>query len=411
MTERIAWLDSQFASEESITESLFCEYSSQPYTKSDDKLPISLTNAKADVLTTVGQAVADGYVFASQDVDVTVSVGDEATVTLSVYVNGLKEADYNVTEDSVLGRLCTFTISKEKLTEETGTKNVISIIGRDSDGNKTYTNFATVIEAESESAIPATAPSITFRPAATSAGVTEEPASSAVPTLTTTEVPQATFSAAPAITTSQAPQTSSVAPTPEAPQTSPGTSSLPKDTEGAPQTSPSASTPVTTEMPQTSSAALAPTSTQAPQASSGTSTPETTGEPQTSSVTPTSTQAPQILTGNSSSETDKASSTTTSQSSAKSTSTTVTTTTKKVSITVKLNKKTIKKKSIVLKKGTTYQLTAIANVAGKISYRSLNKKVVTISSKGKLIARKKGTTHLIVKCKNTKVKIKIKVKG
>jgi hypothetical protein len=78
---------------------------------------------------------------------------------------------------------------------------------------------------------------------------------------------------------------------------------------------------------------------------------------------------------------------------------------------VKLNKKTIKKKSIVLKKGKTYQLTVTSNVAGKISYRSLNKKVVTISAKGKLIARKKGTTHLIVKCKNTKVKIKIKVKG
>jgi hypothetical protein len=152
LKERMEWLDTQFSSQESIVTSLYTTNSSNPYTKSDDILKISLTNAEADTVTPSGQAPADGLLVKSSDLEVTVAVSDSTDVTdaavattasLSVYVNGLKYDDVAV-EDGA----CSFTIPKEKLTEDFGTKNVISIIGRDSDGNKTYTNFATVIQTD-----------------------------------------------------------------------------------------------------------------------------------------------------------------------------------------------------------------------------------------------------------------------
>jgi uncharacterized repeat protein (TIGR02543 family) len=152
LKQRMEWLDQQFATQKSIVSSLYTTNSSNPYTKSDDILQISLTNAEPDAVTPSEQAPADGLIVKSSDLAVTVAVSASASVTdatvattasLSVYVNGLKEKEYEVKDGA-----CSFVIAKEKLTEDLGTKNVISIIGRDSDGNKTYTNFVTVIQTD-----------------------------------------------------------------------------------------------------------------------------------------------------------------------------------------------------------------------------------------------------------------------
>lgn len=78
---------------------------------------------------------------------------------------------------------------------------------------------------------------------------------------------------------------------------------------------------------------------------------------------------------------------------------------------IKVNKKIIK-----LKKGKTFKIKAKClptSSLQKISYKSKNKKIATVTSKGVIKAKKKGTTYIICKAKdnsNKKVTIKIIVK-
>jgi hypothetical protein len=150
LTVRIEWLDEQFETQESIISSLYTKYSTNPYTRSNDKLEITLSNAVDDILSE--KAPADGLIAESEDVSVSVKVNDEETVKLSVYVNGLKAGEYSV-EDAE----CNFTVDADKLTEEIGDKNVISIIGHSSNEDVsnedvTYTNFVSVIVTEGKHA-------------------------------------------------------------------------------------------------------------------------------------------------------------------------------------------------------------------------------------------------------------------
>lgn len=145
LKERLAWLDSQFATQESIMKSLYTTNSDHAYTKSDDKIKITLTNAVEDTLSE--HAPADGRIGANQDAKVNVVVMDKATVKLAVYVNGLKYNTYHLAypESNV-------TINASAFTEEKGTKNIISFIGYDSENNVTLTNFASLIVTEDETA-------------------------------------------------------------------------------------------------------------------------------------------------------------------------------------------------------------------------------------------------------------------
>lgn len=88
---------------------------------------------------------------------------------------------------------------------------------------------------------------------------------------------------------------------------------------------------------------------------------------------------------------------------------------KKVSI--KIGNKTVTKKTYQLKKGMTKQLRITVNpkkAVQSIKYRSDNKKVVAVSSKGKLKVKKKGIAKITVtvtgkdkKKKSTWVKVKV----
>ena len=142
LAERLVWLDEQFASQESIMESLRTEYSANPYTKSDDKLIITLDNAAVDNIT--ANAPADGAILKEESLVCKVCAVDGETKTVAVYVNGLK-LDENEYIYNLMDGQCSFTIPAERFTEDAGLKNVISLIGRDSEGTATYTNFVSVV--------------------------------------------------------------------------------------------------------------------------------------------------------------------------------------------------------------------------------------------------------------------------
>ncbi len=91
---------------------------------------------------------------------------------------------------------------------------------------------------------------------------------------------------------------------------------------------------------------------------------------------------------------------------------------KKIKVTVqksavKTTKITVAKKSVSLKKGKTYTIkptiSPITSIQ-KVTYTSSNKKVATVSSKGKITAKKKGTAKITVKSGSKKVTIKVTVK-
>lgn len=91
-----------------------------------------------------------------------------------------------------------------------------------------------------------------------------------------------------------------------------------------------------------------------------------------------------------------------------------------VTFIVKVSKKTVKTrkvavdtKTVILKKGQKYQLKVDATpvtTQQKVTYQSANKKIVTVSGKGLVRARKKGTAVVTVKSGKKKAKVKIVVK-
>ena len=92
--------------------------------------------------------------------------------------------------------------------------------------------------------------------------------------------------------------------------------------------------------------------------------------------------------------------------------------TKKFVVTVTVPKTATKKitgvkSAISLKRGKTYKLKpkkAPANCDYKISYNSSNKKVATVTSKGVITARKKGSTTITIKSGKISIKCKVTVK-
>lgn len=92
----------------------------------------------------------------------------------------------------------------------------------------------------------------------------------------------------------------------------------------------------------------------------------------------------------------------------------------KKTITVKVQSGTVKTKKIknvskklTMKKGAAKTLKPVLQPlysTQKLTYKSSNKKVVTVSSSGKLKAKKKGTATITVKSGSVSVKCKVTVK-
>ncbi|MCD7883999.1 MAG: Ig-like domain-containing protein [Lachnospiraceae bacterium] len=80
--------------------------------------------------------------------------------------------------------------------------------------------------------------------------------------------------------------------------------------------------------------------------------------------------------------------------------------------TVKTTKITVASKTVSIKKGKTYTLAPVLTPitsTQKITYTSSNKKVATVSSSGKITAKKKGTATITIKSGSKSVKVKVTV--
>ena len=90
---------------------------------------------------------------------------------------------------------------------------------------------------------------------------------------------------------------------------------------------------------------------------------------------------------------------------------TITATNNGVSGQVKITVKNpvLNKKSVILKKGKTAKLNVKGSV-GKVTYKSSNKKIVTVSSKGVVKAKKAGKVTITVKANGITYKCKVTVK-
>lgn len=85
--------------------------------------------------------------------------------------------------------------------------------------------------------------------------------------------------------------------------------------------------------------------------------------------------------------------------------------TKKCKITVKSSKITVKTKPVTLKKGKTKQIQLSLTPQGKVTYKTTNKKIATVSKNGKIKAKKKGTCYIKISMKGaTTRKLKVRVK-
>ena len=73
---------------------------------------------------------------------------------------------------------------------------------------------------------------------------------------------------------------------------------------------------------------------------------------------------------------------------------------KKHSFSLKVKKASfkLKKKKITLKKGKKYRIRYTALPRGKVTFRSMNKKIASVTKKGIVKARRKGTVKIRVKC-------------
>lgn len=83
-----------------------------------------------------------------------------------------------------------------------------------------------------------------------------------------------------------------------------------------------------------------------------------------------------------------------------------------VTVKVPATKLSLAKKTIYLKKGASYTISTIvapADSTDEVTFKTSNKKVATVSKKGKVVAKKKGTATITVKAGTKTVKVKVKV--
>lgn len=84
--------------------------------------------------------------------------------------------------------------------------------------------------------------------------------------------------------------------------------------------------------------------------------------------------------------------------------------TKKLTVKVKKPSFKLVKSSVKLKKGKKTTIRVKAAPVSKVTYKTSNKKVATVNSKGVVTAKKKGTAKITVKCNGITRTFKVTVK-
>ena len=142
MTNRIAWLDEQFATVDTLLESTYTDQSAHPYTRDTEGLAIELLNAAEDTYSE--HAPADGVIRKGKNAVVRVNAAGD-TASVNVYVNGLFLKTLTIVDGTA-----DLVVPYKAMDTESDGMNVISLIGKNEDGQTTSTNFASVILRETE---------------------------------------------------------------------------------------------------------------------------------------------------------------------------------------------------------------------------------------------------------------------
>ena len=138
MRERIEWLDEQFDYDASLVADRATVESASTYKRSD-KVSFEVSNGISN--DDLSKGGADVFIRNGSSAEVKVSVTDKNIKDLSVYVNGKKLGNYKVKKGSTIVE-----IPADKLTSESGRKNVVSVIGKSANGKTTVRNLVTIAE-------------------------------------------------------------------------------------------------------------------------------------------------------------------------------------------------------------------------------------------------------------------------
>lgn len=137
LKKRFKWLDQQFENDDSLLSSLRSDYSASPYTK-DPSLGISFSKAHSDIYS--AHAAAKGAIGEDESLKVNLCAKDNETKSVNVYINGMFYTNVVLNDNKAA-----IEIDNSMLNGEKNTKNVISVVGKDSSNNSTRRNYITVI--------------------------------------------------------------------------------------------------------------------------------------------------------------------------------------------------------------------------------------------------------------------------
>ena len=136
LTQRLAWLDQQFASVPTLMASVKQSTSTKPYTADAVTLPIKFAGANSNGALYTGRPLRSRF-----------AVGGSSTRTVSCFVNGTRVAD----RVALASGMFDATIPAEAFTAKVGEPNCVSFIAYDSSGNVVARNYALVTQVQSGS--------------------------------------------------------------------------------------------------------------------------------------------------------------------------------------------------------------------------------------------------------------------
>ena len=137
LTQRLAWLDQQFASVPTLMASVRRNTSNHPYTADATTLPIAFSNLGS------GENIPKG-----RRLRVQFTVGGSTAATVSCFVNGIRVVEKQAIDGN---RVFNAAISSGAFTAAQGEPNCVSFIAYDSSGNVVARNYALVTQSPSES--------------------------------------------------------------------------------------------------------------------------------------------------------------------------------------------------------------------------------------------------------------------
>jgi len=138
LTKRLAWLDKQFATVDTLMASVKTDGSASPYEKAATGAAFGVAKGTAaeQPVTASDWSVANAH-----DVTVDLATDLATAATAEFYLNGRA-----LGEKPLVSGACTFTISCEQLDAAKGTRNLLSVIVRDAEGAMLARNYAALME-------------------------------------------------------------------------------------------------------------------------------------------------------------------------------------------------------------------------------------------------------------------------